>query len=89
MIVATDPGRTVDPFGRTTPDDPGTAPIVCVPTTAITAVVVGLGIDGWVVVVCSGEVRDAHVEVVLGVVEEGPEEGSFDVVSSWAAGGEE
>jgi hypothetical protein len=84
--VVTDPGCTVGPFGRTTPDDPGTAPIECVPTTAIIIVVAGLGLGGCVIVLCGRGVSDDDVEVLLGVVEEGPEERGSDVASSCPTG---
>jgi hypothetical protein len=53
VIVATEPTFTVEPFGRTTPDDPGTALIVSLPTVAIAAAEVGVvgGVSsrsGWV-----------------------------------------
>jgi hypothetical protein len=44
--VATDPGCAVEPFGRMTPEEPGTAPMEWEPITAITVVDVGLGIVG-------------------------------------------
>jgi hypothetical protein len=46
VIVVTDPGFAVEPFGSTTPDDPGMALIVWLPTVAIAVAEVGVGIEG-------------------------------------------
>lgn len=84
MRVATDPGRTVEPFGRITPVDPGIALMVLLPTVAMGVADVGLGIDGGVTplagfVLCEGD--DA-----LGTVDGlGGEGGS--IVGSSSAGG--
>lgn len=46
VIVATEPGVAVDPFGSTTPDEPGTALIVSLPTVAMAVAEVGTRIVG-------------------------------------------
>jgi hypothetical protein len=50
VSVATDPGLTVEPFGRITPLEPACALMELVPTTATTLADVGLGTEGVVIV---------------------------------------
>jgi hypothetical protein len=47
--VATEPGGRVEPFGRMTPEEPGRALMVLLPTTATTLADVGIEIDGVII----------------------------------------
>ena len=63
MSVAIEPGPAVEPFGRIIPDEPGSALIELLPTTAKTTADVGTGIEG----VCNEGVVTRGVDWLLDV----------------------